>query len=298
MITRRCSERRFLLRPDKQTVNNFLYCLGYAAERAKVGLTFAVMMGNHHHVGINDHQGNFPVFLERFHSLLARCQNAQLGRFEHFWSSDPTSVVRLVAPEDTLDKLVYAFANPAAADLVETINDWPGAHSLSATLSGGTITATRPEHFFREDGDMPKTVTIPFERPIGYEDLSQRDWALLVTRNLREVEASHRARRRAEGKKVLGKTRILEQHPLDTPSTVAKRFGISPKIAAKNKWARIEAIQRNQGFVDRHRQAFKEFMSGVANIVFPFGTYWWRKFGRMPCEPDPESGLDSAPCFA
>jgi hypothetical protein len=55
---------------------------------------------------------------------------------------------------------------------------------------------------------------------------------------------------------------------------------------------------RNKGFVDRHRQAFKEFMSGVANIVFPFGTYWWRKFGRMPCEPDLESGLDSAACFA
>ena len=39
-------------------------------------------------------------------------------------------------------------------------------------------------------------------------------------------------------------------------------------------------------------------MSGVANIVFPFGTYWWRKFGRMPCEPDLESGLDSAAYLA
>jgi len=36
MITRRCSERRFFLRPDQDTNNVFRYCLALAAQRAKV----------------------------------------------------------------------------------------------------------------------------------------------------------------------------------------------------------------------------------------------------------------------
>ena len=130
MITRRCSERRFFLRPDENTNNAFIYCLVLAAKRAKVDIMFAVAMSNHHHTGIHDPDGNFPIFTEHFHGLLARCQNARLGRFEGFWSSEPTSVVHLVEPNDVLDKMTYAFTNPAAADLVDTIEDWPGVASF------------------------------------------------------------------------------------------------------------------------------------------------------------------------
>ncbi len=116
MITRRCSERRFFLRPDEDTNNAFIYCLALAARRAKVEVTFSVALSNHHHTGIHDPDGNFPVFIEHFHGLLARCQNAYLGRYEGFWSSEPTSVVHLVEPNDILDKMTYAFTNPTAAD--------------------------------------------------------------------------------------------------------------------------------------------------------------------------------------
>ena len=33
MVTRRCSERRFFLRPDHATNNAFIYCLAMAAAR-------------------------------------------------------------------------------------------------------------------------------------------------------------------------------------------------------------------------------------------------------------------------
>jgi REP element-mobilizing transposase RayT len=47
MITRRCSERRFFLRPDDETNNAFIYCLVLAATRANVQVTFAAAMSNH-----------------------------------------------------------------------------------------------------------------------------------------------------------------------------------------------------------------------------------------------------------
>jgi hypothetical protein len=48
MITRRCSERRFFLRPDDETNNTFIYCLALAVQRAKVELNFALAMANHY----------------------------------------------------------------------------------------------------------------------------------------------------------------------------------------------------------------------------------------------------------
>jgi putative transposase len=284
MITRRCSERRFFLRPDEDTNNAFLYCLALAATRAKVQVMFSVAMSNHHHTGIHDADGNFPIFTEHFHGLLARCQNAYLGRFEGFWSSEPTSVVHLVEPDDILSKMTYAFANPSAADLVDTVEEWPGVTTFLATLSGGPITATRPKYFFRDDGGMPEVVILPVARPHGFENLSQDEWASLVSERVRAKEADHRQRRAAKGITVLGRARILEQNPFHCPEGHAPHFQMSPRVAAQNKWARIEAIQRNRGFIEKYRDAFLRHMDGLANVLFPFGTFWMRKFAKVACE--------------
>jgi REP element-mobilizing transposase RayT len=284
MITRRCSERRFFLRPNEDTNNAFIYCLALAATRAKVQATFSVAMSNHHHTGIHDPDGNFPIFTEHFHGLLARCQNAHLGRFENFWSSEPASVVHLVEPNDILDKMAYAFTNPTAADLVDSVEEWPGVTTFHATLSGGHITATRPKHFFRDDGDMPEVVSLPIVRPSGFEDLGQDEWANLLTERVRAKEADHRQLRAAQGITVLGRDGVLRQDPFDHPSSHVPRFQMSPQVAAKNKWARIEALKRNRSFIERYRDAFLGHVAGLANVVFPFGTYWMRKFGKVLCE--------------
>jgi putative transposase len=284
MITRRCSERRFFLRPDDETNNAFIYCLALAALRAKVDVTFSAAMSNHAHTGIHDSDGNYPVFTEHFHGLLARCQNAHLGRFENFWSSEPTSVVQLVEPNDILEKMVYAFTNPTSADLVDAVEEWPGVTTFQATISGGTLTATRPKHFFRADGSMPEVVTLPIRRPHGFEELDASEWANLVEERVRTKEAAERERRRANGIAVLGRQRILDQDPFACPDSHAPHFQMSPRVAAKNKWARIEALMRNRSFVERYRAAFREHLAGVINVLFPFGTYWMSKFGKVACE--------------
>jgi REP element-mobilizing transposase RayT len=284
MMTRRCSERRFFLRPDEDTNNAFIYCLALAAKRANVQITFSVAMSNHHHTGIHDPDGNFPVFTEHFHGLLARCQNAHLGRFENFWSSEATSVVRLVEANDIIEKMTYAFTNPSAADLVDTVEEWPGVATFDATISGGHITAARPKHFFRDDGSMPEVINLHIARPRGFEDLGQSEWANLVTERVRAKEADHRQRRAAQGITVLGRDRVLRQDPFDCPPGHAPRFQMSPRVAAKNKWARIEALLRNRGFIEKYRAAFLAHVAGIAKVVFPFGTYWMRKIARVACE--------------
>ena len=128
MITRRCSERRFFLRPDAATNNAFIYCLAVAADRYRVKVLFTSTMSNHHHTGIVDVLGNFPDFLAYFHKLFAKHQNALRGRWEAFWAPEQTSVVELVEPNDVFAKMVYALGNPVKDFIVEKVHhcDLPG----------------------------------------------------------------------------------------------------------------------------------------------------------------------------
>jgi REP element-mobilizing transposase RayT len=289
LITRRCSERRFFLRPDAFANNAFIYCLGLAATHAKVDVLFVVAMSNHYHAGIHDPEGNLPVFCEYFHALLARCLNAYLGRFEGFWSSSATSVVRLVEPNDILEKAVYAYANPSAADLVDAIEEWPGVSSLGAASTNGHLTATRPRQFFRSSGELPETVSVPIVTPEAFRVQGNGEWNETIRERLRLVEAEYRERRRTEGKSVLGRQGILTQDPFACPQGVARRFGMNPSIAAKNRWARSDALKRSKAFLERYRAALAAWIGGVANAVFPYGTYWMRRFARVICETTEEA---------
>src|SRR4051794_20976949 len=165
LITRRCTQRQFLLRPDAATNNAFLYCLIHAALRCEIDVLLPCAMSNHYHVVIYDRSGRYPEFIEHFHKLLARSQNALRGRWENFWSSEQTSVVKLVDRAAVLDKLAYVAANPVLDYLVERAHQWPGVNGLSALLNGRTLRARRPLHFFRPDGKMPDEVTMSLTIP-------------------------------------------------------------------------------------------------------------------------------------
>jgi REP element-mobilizing transposase RayT len=166
LITRRCTQRQLLLRPDPATNNAFLYCLIAAATRCQIDLLLACALSNHYHLVIYDRAGRYPEFIEHFHKLVARSQNALRGRWENFWASEQTCVVNLVDRNAVIDKLVYTATNPVLAHLVERVHHWPGVNSLTALLAGRQLRGTRPLHFFRADGLMPDDLEMPLSKQV------------------------------------------------------------------------------------------------------------------------------------
>jgi putative transposase len=285
MITRRCTQRQFLMRPDPETNNAFIYCLAEAAIRYEIGIIFTLAMSNHHHTGIWDPEGNYPAFLEHFHKLFAKCQNALRGRWENFWSSEQTSVVRLVDAADVIEKMVYALTNPVKDALVEKAKDWPGVSSLEAQLRGGSLSATRPKHFFRKDGSMPASVELRLAKPRGFDDVSDEELAKTILERVRQVEASAAAGRRRSRTPVLGRNGVLAQRWSDRPTRREPRRGLKPGVAARSVWSRLEALLRNRVFRDAYAAARAAFIAGVTDVLFPAGTYWLHRFVNAPCEP-------------
>src|SRR5690348_8892155 len=104
MITRRCTQRQLLLRPDPVTNETFLYCLAEAAQRFAIEVILPSALSNHHHTTVFDRLGTIIEFTEHFHKMFAKAQNAHRGRWENFWSSEPPCIVRLVDRNDVIDK--------------------------------------------------------------------------------------------------------------------------------------------------------------------------------------------------
>lgn len=284
-ITRRCTQRAFLLKPCEMTNQAFLYCLGEAAERCNVALHWVQVLSNHYHLGCYDSEGRFPELIEQLHKMVAKVMNAHWGRWENFWATEQTSVVELVEPHDSFDKMIYSLTNPVKDHLVERVTDWPGASSLDAQLFAKDITVRRPHKFFADDGAMPEEVTLRFTRPRGFEHLSHEAWVDKIRQAIAEREASAARDRAERGIGIVGRKQIRRQSPFDSPNSHAPRRKLSPRVAAKNKWRRIEVLQRNKRWQLAYAEALKAYRTGEKPAVFPAGTYKLRVQYNVACEP-------------
>lgn len=277
MVTRRCTQRQFLLRPDDELNNAFLYCLIEAALRYDIGLIHSTAMSNHHHTTLHDRGGTISEFMEHFHKMLAKCVNWMRGRWENCWASESPSAVRLVQPGDVVDKVAYAATNPVKDGLVEDSCDWPGVNTLDALLEDRELRATRPG-FFSEDGVMPAEVSIKLQVPSRVGDRAE----FLETLRARvfKVESRWLLIRAVLGRKVLGRARVRQQSWRSAPTSHEPRRVLRPRVAARSKWSRIEALQRDRTFQLEYARARKALVAGTP-IPFPPGTYWLKRFAGV-----------------
>jgi REP element-mobilizing transposase RayT len=202
LVTRRCTQRQFLLKPSRRTNQLVRYCLAVAARKTGVLLHAVCVMSNHWHGVLTDPQARLPEFLEHFHRLLARSQNASLGRWENLWSTDKTSVVLLVSDEDVLEKMAYTIANPTAAGLVRTPREWPG---VVTQRMGEHTRVDMPDVFFDPEGGLPESVTLEFTRPPIYLQLDARRLALHLATAVQRRVRDAREELARQGRKFLGR---------------------------------------------------------------------------------------------
>jgi REP element-mobilizing transposase RayT len=281
LVTRRCSERRFFLRPSRTTNETFLYLLAVAARRYDVHVHTFCVLSNHLHLVITDLHARLPAFMQYLDSLVARAVNASIGHFEAFWASGESySAVEPIAPGDVVGKAAYVLANPVAAVLVRRGAEWPGLWSSPESF-GSKLSVPRPQHFFDRRGYMPESVELEFKVPPGFD--SAEAFRARVTDELQALEDEHRHKITSAGRRFLGAARVLKQSPFASPQSREPRFQLKPRIAARGRWRRIEAILRDQTFLSSYRVAWLAWTAGVRDVVFPAGTYLLRVLHGAQC---------------
>ncbi len=280
LVTRRCLQRQLLLRPSESVNALVLYVLAVAARRFGVQVHAFCVLSNHYHLVVTDPGATLPAFCQYLDSLIARATNAALGRWESFWSPASYSAVALATPADVLDKAAYVLANPVAAGLVRRGREWPGLWSAPEQVGRPPLMVTKPDEFFRKKGHLPERLELELTPPPGFEAEKFRDQ---LAEALDQLEARAEQDLAEKGGGFRGRARVLSQKPTARPAPLEPRRGLNPRVAAQDKWKRIEALSRLVEFLGEYRQAWRARRAGQIEAVFPAGTYLMRVLHRAPC---------------
>lgn len=280
LVTRRCLHRQFLLRPGALVNQVFAYVLAVAARRYGLKVHAFCVLSNHYHLVVTDPHARLPVFQQFLDAFVARALNASLGRWETFWAPHSFSAVALGTPGDVIAKVAYTLANPVSAGLVQAGHLWPGLRSGPEAI-GGAMQVSRPAHFFSPRSSLPETIELELEVPGGF--LSPEDFRDQLQSELARQEQA--ARR--ENSVFVGVDRVLRQSPFGRPQPGEPRRGLSPRVASRDRWKRIELLQRLKGFLSEYREALAAWRERRRGTMFPAGTYLMRVAHGAACAAAP-----------
>ena len=304
LITRRCTQRQFLLIPTPIANNILRFCMIRAAMINNISIHAYFFASNHYHLVLTDPDKNLAKFEASLNMFSAKCLNSEYGRWENLWATGSYSAVRLreeaeeaeledmgfnvddeevTASEDILDKIVYTLTNPVEAGLVDRGYKWPGEWSPPSLMSSGYIKAKRPD-FFVTDGPIPEKVQMELSLPPGFSNMKPKEFSNLIAELVKKKEEEIKKKFKNNNRKFMGVKKVLSQSHLTKPSNPEPRRNLNPRIACKDKWKRIEILQRLKEFLKDYRIAWKRFCAGERDVVFPAGTYKMREFYGVKCK--------------
>ncbi len=269
MVTRRTSERRFFLKPNKKINHIIHYTLAWAASKHSIQLHEYMFEFNHYHIVLTDMKGSLPAFMRDFNSMVSRAIAHHHGFNWPIWGTDSYNAVALITKEALRDAIVYTLTNPVKDRLVRSSKQWIGSNSLKYEYQH-PIPIKKPKAFFSKK--LPEIATLQIEAPFN-NNLNDLRSTIRREVALKEQEINE------EKPGVLGLALLLKQAITDSPFTKRVLFKLKPTIKAKNPWLMLEAIQRKKVFQTQYFEALRRMQNSEEKVCFPIGTYGFVNLG-------------------
>ena len=270
----------------------------------KVVINHFLWMANHAHIIVEAKDAEECTrFYGEVQKQLTEALKRLLGR-KHLslWRSNETSVLHLGDKAAVMKQIAYLYANPARANLVETIDDYPGVSSwrdfaaatadIRATVSKSCpwiqapMIPTLPTRSVNSRQDMRLTAMMR-ERKRQSHDLvlhpnrwmkkygivSSEDVAATnrsIMEMVRENERRARIQRQVDGKKVMGANRLRRRElTLDyVPRKLTRRLF----VYAEDKQLRIRMIEAYRAFCEACRRCYEQWKRGIFAVDWPPGA--------------------------
>lgn len=271
LVTRRCTQREFLLRPESAINEGFKFMLGEVARCHGIELYAVMVMSNHYHLVVRDTRGVLPAFTQHLNSMTGHAFNVKRARRESFWSGRRSTSTYLVGLEDIIDEVVYTLVNPVEAGLVERANLWPGLTSY-AWLDGRTVEASRPHFYFDPNGNVAPSVSFKLSVPPEFDGDADA-WKELIWRRVAAEEERIAKYRRAHGLGFRGRKAVLKDSIHRRGSLKEELRETLPLLAAQGEGAMARAVAELKDFYDRYATAVAKLRQGIRNVLFPVGTW-------------------------
>jgi putative transposase len=275
MITRRCTERMFLLGARPESAADFTYCLAEAASRFGVLVHAAVVMSNHLHIVLTDVRGMLPRFSQLFFNQFAKAINARTGHTESvFACGDRYHALELLTNDAIACKVAYLLGNPVKAGLVDRHQSWPGFITSARDMMERKVyhASTSGSAYLRRR--KAKKLELRIEPPPSVRDVAS--FVEQVATDLASIEQHCRTQRQQQGQCVKGAAAVRAEAWYRRPKKGAKLFQMVPAIAERVTAIRVAAIRALKKFRMEYRNALKALRDGARTAHFPKGTWLMR----------------------
>ena len=274
----------------------------------KVTLCHYLWMANHiHMVVISKDREECTKFYGEIQKQLTDAVKRLLGlRHLTLWINNSASVIPLYDVETACYRIAYIYANPAAANLVEKISDYPGLSSWREFRAGGETPSALDATFIT---DCP-WVRAPYIEPLlhlhidrqqdlqlcnEWEESAQDSHELVVEPNAwmecfhieseEEIQETNRQivkfhtglegeaqrKRREKKRKVMGKKQLIAQ-PLNmqyVPPKKSRRIAVYSLDPALRKYL----IQKYDEFCSKCRECYERWKIGDLAVKWPIGAF-------------------------
>jgi putative transposase len=269
-ITRRCSQRFFLLLPLPVVKQAFEYCLARAANENGVLLHSWTVMSNHYHLVLTDPLGRLPAFEQQLNSLVARILNHHWQRRGGFWEIGSYDRVEPLTNDAIVENIVYTLANPVTAGVVARARRWDGASSVALEF-GQSRRVSRPD--FLRDGELIETLHL-VAPPSDIRSTAELNLYVRERLHAREREVADDFA--GQGRRFLGMASALALPWTTTPNSTEPARTLRPRFATRDGAIMLQAIASWKAWIEQYRQAWTTLRAGVRDVVFPSGTYMLR----------------------
>ena len=267
--------------------------LGYAARykgRYGVSLYGLAIEGNHIQAPASFAGENRASFMRDFNSSVARAIPRYTPEYPggSFWARRYSSEF-LPAEEDIEEYFFYTALQPINDGLVEKLSEYPGYHFFHDAIWGIERTykvvkwkeyrAALKRNQKRKKRvwikDYIEEVKLRYDRVPGYEELTQKEYALMMAKKLEERRVEIVNRRKARGLGFLGAER-MKQIPRGARarnSKVSTMESHRPRVlsVSNERRAAVKAWYFEKYFA--YKEASKRYRAGEYTVEFPSGMY-------------------------
>ena len=230
LVTMRCFQGRFLLRPSEQTNEVLGGVLARAVRLSGVELFAFTFASNHMHLLVRAPRGNMPRFMQHLATNISKKVGFLAGWRGAFWERRYSA--QPVLDEEALqDRLRYLLAHGPKEGLVRKCAEWPGLSSLKLLL------VRRPRRFRWFDWTRRSSSRLASRKRSRFDDCwaepEELVLAPLPSTTLRTRGAIGRFLQRATQaiemeaarthRRVLGVSGVLWQHPQHRPNRLERK---------------------------------------------------------------------------
>jgi putative transposase len=267
LVTTRCHQARFLLRPDRALNSAVLEWLARARLRfPAVRLHAVCVMSNHLHIVLCDQSGELADWASYLLGNLARAVNRIRGRsgscFARRYSAEP-----ILDVEALYDRVLYVVTNPVKAGLCARVSDWPGVMLFASGEAPQEVPVSWIDRDARRgvgrgrDSSLAQGQIVVDPLP-AFDGRSNRRFAVSI--DMREKELG---RQLEEGQGRPGRSSILRQNWRAAPAKPGR--SVRPACHASDPALKAAFKRGFDGFVTAFRDAAQHFREGAPAPLFP-----------------------------